>query len=98
MEHSQLPVEWRDLASCKGLDHNLFFPNRGESTKKAKAICDKCVVQEECLVDAIMRKEIAGIRGKKSKRERDLIAKKHGMKPKSEPRLYNGEHAKGFNT
>ena len=66
---------WRDLASCIGLPHDMFFPHRGESTRKAKAICATCAVSDACLDDAIERKEIAGIRGGKSKRERDAIAK-----------------------
>ena len=70
---------WRDLALCIGLDHDMFFPHRGESTKKSKGICAKCPVSDQCLDDAIARKEIAGIRGGKSKRERDIIARERGQ-------------------
>ena len=96
MEHPQTESEWRGQAFCLGLDHDMFFPKRGESTKVSKGICGSCEVQAECLEDAIMRKEIAGIRGGKSKRERDKIAKERGMKLSPQPRLYNGNHAKGF--
>jgi len=96
MEHSQTDPGWRDKAYCRGLDHNMFFPKRGESTKISKGICGSCDVREECLEDAIMRKEIAGIRGGKSKRERDKIAKENGMKPVREPNHYNRNHSKGF--
>ena len=96
MEHPQGESEWRGQAFCLGLDHDMFFPKRGESTKISKGVCGSCEVQEQCLEDAILRKEIAGIRGGKSKRERDVIAKQRGIKPVTEQRLYNGTHAKGF--
>lgn len=88
-EHEQAEPSWRDQAFCLGLDHDMFFPKRGESTKVSKGICASCLVIDECLEDAIRRKEIAGIRGGKSKRERDVIMKQRGLKPVREPRLYN---------
>ena len=30
---------WTEEANCKGADADLFFPERGASTRKAKAIC-----------------------------------------------------------
>ena len=66
-------MSWRDFAECIGLDHDMFFPNRGESTKAAKAVCESCYVIAECLEDAIVGREIAGIRGGKSMRERRQI-------------------------
>jgi len=70
---------WRDFAECLHLDHNMFFPKRGESTKAAKAICGSCYVAEQCLEDAIERREIAGIRGGKSTRERQAIIKERKL-------------------
>lgn len=94
MDHQRTDQSWRDSVFCLGLDHNLFFPKRGESTRVSKGICESCIVKDECLEDAIMRKEIAGIRGGKSKRERDKIAKERNMKPGPEPRLYAGNRMK----
>jgi WhiB family redox-sensing transcriptional regulator len=69
--------EWRLYASCLGLDWVMFFPNRGESTKQAKAICDTCLVKVQCLDDAVRRKEPAGVRGGMStKARRTIIAKR----------------------
>ena len=96
MDHERTEQSWRDRAFCLGLDHDMFFPKRGESTRVSKAICESCTVREECLEDAIMRKEIAGIRGGKSKRERDKIAKERGMKPKPQPRNYGGTRMQGY--
>ena len=35
---------WTEEANCKGADADLFFPERGASTRKAKAICRACTV------------------------------------------------------
>ena len=34
---------WQDFANCLGVDPDLFFPERGASTKEAKAVCRGCV-------------------------------------------------------
>jgi WhiB family redox-sensing transcriptional regulator len=41
---------WRDHAACKGLDTNLFFPERGDmlGTRIAIRVCETCPVQTEC--------------------------------------------------
>ena len=69
-ELSEYLGEWRMRAACKGLEWTPFFPNRGESTKEAKSVCDTCPVTVECLEDAVVRKEPAGVRGGLSTRER----------------------------
>ena len=61
---------WQDLANCLGVDPDLFFPERGASTRKAKAICAECEVREECLNYAIDVGEKFGIWGGMSERER----------------------------
>ena len=37
---------WTEEANCKGADADIFFPERGASTRKAKSICRACSVQE----------------------------------------------------
>lgn len=61
---------WQDYANCLGVDPELFFPARGESTKEAKEVCRGCVVREECLEQALMNTEKFGIWGGMSERER----------------------------
>ena len=51
----------------------MFFPERGGSTVKAKAICKECKVREECLEFAVERKERFGIWGGKSERRDGLF-------------------------
>ena len=43
---------WQDQANCLGVDPDLFFPERGASTREAKEVCRCCVVRGECLEDA----------------------------------------------
>ena len=40
---------WQTQANCMGVDPDLFFPERGASTKEAKEVCRGCVVQNDCL-------------------------------------------------
>jgi WhiB family redox-sensing transcriptional regulator len=51
----------------------LFFPERGASTRKAKAICNACEVKAECLDYAIVNGEKFGIWGGMSERERRRV-------------------------
>lgn len=46
-------MKWWDQAACKGQPLELFFPERGHSTKQALEFCKKCTVKEECLADAL---------------------------------------------
>ncbi len=64
---------WTDEANCKGAEADLFFPDRGASTRKAKAICRACSVQDECLEYAVENSEKFGIWGGLSERERRRI-------------------------
>lgn len=71
-------------ANCLGLDANMFFPERGDSTREAKRVCAGCKVRAECLAYALKHGERCGIWGGKSERERRLMRYeiKHG-EPKS---------------
>lgn len=61
---------WQDYANCLGVDADLFFPERGASTREAKEVCRSCVVREECLEYALQNSEKFGIWGGMSERER----------------------------
>lgn len=65
---------WFDKAACRGSDVSIFFPERGEDTGPAKAICSQCPVRVTCLEHAMERREL-GIRGGLSERERRKIRK-----------------------
>lgn len=75
-------VPWLDLAECRGAPADLFFPERGDNAgvDAAKAICARCPVITECLDDAIESRELFGIRGGKSGKERREIARQRGTR------------------
>lgn len=66
-------LSWQDYANCRGADADLFFPERGASTRRAKAICGACEAREQCLEYAISNGEKFGIWGGMSERERRRV-------------------------
>lgn len=64
---------WQSKANCMGVDPDLFFPERGASTKEAKEVCRGCVVREDCLEFALRNSEKFGIWGGMSERERRRV-------------------------
>jgi WhiB family redox-sensing transcriptional regulator len=64
---------WLQRANCTGVDPELFFPQRGTSTREAKEVCRGCLVQAECLDYAIANGEKFGIWGGLSERERRRV-------------------------
>lgn len=66
-------LEWHRYANCLGVDPDLFFPERGASTREAKEVCRGCVVREQCLEFALTNGEKFGIWGGLSERERRRI-------------------------
>ena len=76
-------VDWMQRAACKGLDPDLFFPERGENSKvdAAKAVCAQCSVTAECLDYAVTVKhdgitgERAGVWGGKTYTERRQMSR-----------------------
>ncbi|HAX82922.1 MAG TPA: transcriptional regulator [Actinobacteria bacterium] len=66
-------LSWQDGANCTGANADLFFPERGASTRAAKAICRECGVRAACLEFAITTGEKFGIWGGMSERERRRV-------------------------
>lgn len=64
------------FANCVGVDPDLFFPERGGSTKEAREVCRGCVVRDDCLELALQRGEKFGIWGGMSERQRRSIRRK----------------------
>ena len=73
---------WQEKANCKGANADLFFPERGASTRKAKTICAACQVRVECLEFALLESEKFGIWGGLSERERRRIRKQRASAPR----------------
>ena len=70
---------WQDFANCLGVDPDLFFPERGASTREAKEVCRGCVVREQCLEYALANGEKFGIWGGLSERERRRIRRQRAL-------------------
>jgi WhiB family redox-sensing transcriptional regulator len=70
---------WHDFANCLGVDPDLFFPERGASTKEAKEVCRGCVVRDDCLEYALQNGEKFGIWGGMSERERRRIRRQRAL-------------------
>src|SRR4051794_19837379 len=78
-----LPENWQDDANCLGVDPDLFFPERGASTREAKEVCRGCVVREQCLEFALQNGEKFGIWGGLSERERRRIRRQRAQAARS---------------
>ncbi len=74
---------WQHQANCMGVDPDLFFPERGASTREAKEVCRGCVVREECLEYALTNGEKFGIWGGLSERERRRIRRARALASRS---------------
>lgn len=70
---------WQDNANCLGVDPDLFFPERGASTREAKEVCRACIVRVECLEYALANGEKFGIWGGMSERERRRIRRARAL-------------------
>jgi len=65
-----LPPEWTRDALCAQVDPELWFPDKGGSTRPAKRICRDCPVLAECRDYALARGDLDGVWGGLSERER----------------------------
>jgi hypothetical protein len=63
-------VSWHEDALCAETDPEAFFPEKGGSTREAKAICADCPVRAECLGYALATQQRFGIWGGASERDR----------------------------
>ena len=74
-----LDRSWQEYANCLGVDPDLFFPERGASTREAKEGCRGCVVRDDCLEYALHNSEKFGIWGGMSERERRRIRRQRAL-------------------
>ena len=73
--------DWRDLASCRDTDPDLFFPvgTTGpaiEQIATAKRVCAECLAKDECLEYALNTNQDSGIWGGTSEEERRDIRRR----------------------
>lgn len=81
---SEQPDEWRDVASCRDTDPDLFFPvgTTGpalDQIASAKAVCDECEAKAPCLEFALATNQDSGIWGSTSEEERRTIRRRRAQ-------------------
>lgn len=71
-------IRWWELAACQTVDPELFFPvtESGPATTqvaRAKAVCARCRVRQQCLDYAMASRSVDGIWGGTSEAERHVL-------------------------
>jgi WhiB family transcriptional regulator, redox-sensing transcriptional regulator len=71
-------TDWRDHASCSGLDPDLFFPVSTSGAaltdiEAAKRVCQRCPVTTPCLRWALGIGQVSGIWGGTTEEERRAL-------------------------
>jgi WhiB family redox-sensing transcriptional regulator len=83
-EHVSIPgaadSDWRALSACRDADPELFFPLSPSGPglmqiAKAKVVCGRCQVREQCLRFALTSGQEFGIWGGTSEDERRRLAR-----------------------
>jgi WhiB family redox-sensing transcriptional regulator len=78
---TQITPDWRDLASWRESEPNLFFPvgTTGPAVEQidaAIAICSTCMVQEDCLQYALETNQESGVWGGYAEDDRRRLRKR----------------------
>ena len=67
---------WRRWSACQGLDPSIFFPVSDEESDEARAVCEACIVRDDCLEFALENREHEGVWGGATERERRRIIRR----------------------
>lgn len=72
--------DWTLDALCQEFDPEVFYPDKGQSSREAKSICHKCLCMVECLEDALLSEggnttNLFGVRGGLTGRERGRLVR-----------------------
>ena len=91
LQRSKDPGRWQTRANCLGVDPDLFFPERGASTREAKSVCAGCEVKDDCLEYALVNGEKFGIWGGLSERERRRLRRQRALSRKEAQEVSESE-------
>jgi WhiB family redox-sensing transcriptional regulator len=61
---------WQSLAACRGEPVEMFIPDRGGPSLRAKQLCAGCPVQAECLKYSLAIPDLVGYWAGTNERER----------------------------
>jgi WhiB family redox-sensing transcriptional regulator len=75
-----MTADWRTRAACRGMETDMFFPERGDgaAVDAAKTVCGTCPVAADCLDEAINLPDgwgEIGIWGGTSGRQRRILVR-----------------------
>lgn len=89
---------WRDYAACAGDSGEDFYPIKGDdaAVARAKAVCQSCPVQAECLSTALDTGERLGIWGGYTPEEREAIRVAKNLPRRPPPSLFPHGTEAGF--
>lgn len=68
-------LAWQASARCAETDPEIFFPEKGGTTREAKKVCASCTVRTECLEYALEHDDRFGVWGGLSERERRKLTR-----------------------
>jgi len=72
---------WVDGAACAQTDPELFFPEKGQPPAKAKLVCLRCPVKQQCLEYALTSPvRVDGIWGGTTPKQRQELRRELGVK------------------
>jgi WhiB family redox-sensing transcriptional regulator len=80
-------TDWMRDGLCAQTDPEEFFPNKGSSTRAAKAVCATCPVETKCLLYALEHNERFGVWGGTSERERRKLRHCQATAPSADRRV-----------
>lgn len=81
--------EWFQHAICKDEDPEVFFPAPSESSRRAREVCERCPVMQECGDWAIVEGIRDGVWGGLSPQERAVIRRQ--INPGHQPKRQEAE-------
>jgi WhiB family transcriptional regulator, redox-sensing transcriptional regulator len=61
---------WHTVGACRGERVEMFIPDRGGPTARAKQLCARCTVRAECLRYALAVPDLVGYWAGTNERER----------------------------
>lgn len=76
--------DWTTSAACRSLDpieaDRLFYPAQGRgasaATTEALALCSTCPVREACLAEALAVRDVDGVRGGRTGKQRLALVRR----------------------
>jgi WhiB family redox-sensing transcriptional regulator len=71
-----MDLSWKLAGACRFANTDVFFPASDSDAGQAKAVCERCPVQEPCLEYALAAREPEGVWGGRTFAERRSILRR----------------------